>query len=213
MKTSAIMTTVGRVNMTTQLAEMFVFFVPRRGQRGVVESFLGKAAKDMARFTDSPVRQFGGVQVIPSLSDRPAEIGGNTATASYTLVDGAILKVFAKQKSGGWTSLMSSEVLYLKVRADAALRKLSLPCPESNRVAVNQFEITGNFDIITVDEVIACGGTVNALSRKVASNTASLIRVEELAPATAPAPKEVVIETSDGEKRVMTKVKRLRRLS
>jgi len=210
--TTNIETTIGRANTRTAITEMFIFYVPKKGMRGTVEAFLGKAAKDMARFPDCPISQYGTVMVVPSVSNIPEEVGGKTATVSYQIMDGTILKVFAKKRTG-WKTPMDSAVLYLRVREGAAKRRIAVPCQESNALASPEFYIKGNFDIIKAEDVVAEGGKVNVLSSTLAGREIDLLNIEVLEPEKEPLKiKSVTMETSKGEKTTISKVQTLRKI-
>ena len=207
-----ITTITGRANQRTSTSELFVFLVPQAGMRVTVETFLGKAVKEMRTFSDTPVRAHGQVQVIPSISTLPPEIGGKFATASYNVDDNVIVKIVGKRRSG-WQRPLDTTLLYVRCRKGAAYRTIRMDCVPSNALSMPYLEVSGNFDMLTVDEVKAFGGKVNQMSETIARNsdrnifTITVKEPEKQAPV-----KMVEVEKADGSKTLVPVVKRRRML-
>lgn len=125
---------------------------------------------------------------------------GGYFDANYEVPDGCILRIFSKVRLrvGGRNGLPLERqgVVYIRPRADAAMNRLTLQRVEANNSTNAPVLIEGRFDILSLREVTAAGGTFNsadlAMSRPDA--VAHVLRKEEISPARS-APVRLKTET------------------
>lgn len=200
--------TSGKINRRTDLTECYVFYVPTAASPiGQVEAFASKAARDFRGMADAPVRTHGSVLVLPSLTDTPAEIGGNYASVTLAIAEGAVLKIMMRTKTG-WNSPWRNATFFIRCRSGAALRKVTCSLPRGNNIAVpGGFSVFGRFDFLTADEAVGLGVRTNAYSIEHSRiPDMSIVTVETIeAEASAPV---TVVKTSEGNSMPVVKRRR-----
>lgn len=201
----------GKANMAHSLSECYVFFTPRPSVDGAncVETFIGKAAKDFRSKMDAPIREYGNLLVVPSLSDMPAEIGGQFGQGTYQIRDGVILKIVCKKRVG-WAATMKTAVQFIKVRENAAMRQLKFTPQPSNALAMDWLGVQGRFDVISLLEAEAFGAMINPAARKLSELTDNeLIEITTIEPEIV-APVAMVAVGNEGK--LMPTLKRRRKI-
>lgn len=176
----------GKANMQNASSECYIFYTPRPELEGAqrVETFIGKAAREFRGFPTAPVKEHGSPVVVPSLFDMPQEIGGSFAAATYQVMDGVVLKLYAKKREG-WNGVMKHCVVFLKAREHAAHRIIRFRPVQSNSLALDWLGVQGRFDIITLREAEAFGARVIEATRKLSDGSDfSLIQDQVLEPET-----------------------------
>lgn len=179
----------GKVNDDNSFSECYVFFSPRPSVDGEssLETFVGKAARELKGKPDASLREHGGAIVIPSLSNIPAEYGGQMATANYQIKDGTILKIQAKKRVGH-NGMMRTAVMFIRARDNAAHRIVRFYPSASNALAMHWLGVQGRFDIITVEAAEAFGARINPATRQMSGMnddgvlTAEVLEEEVMAP-------------------------------
>lgn len=205
-----ITTLTGEVNLRTASAKAFVFHCPRAGSKAAEERPLGLAAKspqscDVVRAI-SPFPS-----VVPSVQGYPPEVGGKMVRMDYEVADGEVVKVFG-QRRPGTGKLPVSANLFLRVRAGAALREITVKLLTDACVTEPYAKVRGRFDLLTLDEALELGCKVHPNFRR-AFDPAAVAHIME---ATVLAPEKAVAQTvvrADGTAAVVIVEKRRRRLN
>ena len=143
----------------------------------------------------------------PSLLAKPARIGGAITDATYTLSEGAVVKVYANRRRGYGKPPLRC-VFFIRMREGAALRSINIPLADpSGEHLLNppyNASLTGTFDIIPVKELSRYDITlperflVNASDGCRESMTKETILQEEVSTLPKKA-KQVVIASGDAE--------------
>jgi len=66
----------------------------------------------------------------------------------YELPEGAVVKIFGFTK-GGWNSVPKSATVYLGIRAEAAMNRISIPLTQEEGASFQHAIVEGRFDILT----------------------------------------------------------------
>jgi hypothetical protein len=202
----------GKANTQNALSELYAFYTPRpavEGNNGI-ETFIGKAARDMRHMPTPPIREHGRAIVIPSIGNIPPDIGGQMASATYEVVDGTIIKLMAKRRVGGWNQVMQIACTFLQFRDGAAYRHLKFYPVRDNALSMDFLGVEGRFDVITLEQAEALGAELNPMTRKMAQlHDESMFDIITLAEEETPAATMVPVE---GSERMRPVIKRKRRI-
>jgi hypothetical protein len=148
-----IQCTTGFENFSTSSAKAHVFVVPTARMLGK-EMHIAVACKGV----------YPGLRKVGLETKQPAAPGlrrelGEWTTASYEVPEGMLLKVFGT-RSGGWGSQRVMSNQFIRVRADAAMRRINVILTGNERAALARASIEGRFDLVTLSEALLMGVAV-----------------------------------------------------
>jgi hypothetical protein len=161
----------------------------------------------------SKLLSFGAVKMLgvgsrtPSIHNMHEDIGGCWRYNQYEIEEGSIIKFLVRRKDG-WGGVPKVASIYLKIRENAALRRVTTPTLRvPSRSTMQELEVVGRFDVVTVAEVAAMGKLIHRLDTIQGSNTivANVFQVEIQEAEIKP--KEIMqftqVTTPSGEQKVM----------
>lgn len=120
------------------------------------------------------------------------EIGGKVFQTTWNLEEGEIFKVFGQMKVGGWNGRMRTAAMYIRLRAEGPMQRIHANVPQYIRDSVFQsWTVTGRFDVLTGDEVLASGVNVleSCISQLNVSIVEAVFRLEKMEPESRSVPK------------------------
>lgn len=148
-----IQCTTGFENFSNGSAKAHVFVVPTARMLGK-ELHISIAAKGAY----AGLRKVGVETRQPAAPNLRRELGEWTTT-SYEVPEGMILKVFGN-RSSGWGGVRVMANQFLRVRSDAALRRVSVVLSGNPQASLSRAHIEGRFDLVTLSEALLVGVTV-----------------------------------------------------
>lgn len=155
------------------------------------------------------VNRIGFPGSIASLQNGRPEVCGTVFSGKYSLTPGSFLKIFVKAHRR--RSFPESASLFIRMRPSAALRRITVSCPEDPKATISEFSITGRFDLVKPIEAIAAGCRIPEQFKLGYAPTGvnRLMRFSVLSPETAT---RTVVRTASGEEKEVIVAKRRRRL-
>lgn len=208
-KMNPIETLTGDVNLRTASAKAYVFHTPRKGGVGVEERILPVAAKSgQTNSVITPLQSFA--QRTPSVQGYSVEVGGSMTAQSFIVAEGEILKFFVNRRPGAG-KLPLTACQFIRVRETAALRCIEAKLLTDPKVTQPFAMIRGRFDLLTLEEAVALGVTVNPgfMRQFHPANAGACMTVALMQPEAAKAEVQVL---PSGESIVVTQTKRRRQL-
>lgn len=197
---SLLQTTTGKAVTSDGSCDLYAFVLPTEQNGLATDMFLGKVAQKLAQsMTRDPyVRLHVSPVIAPSVLHMPPEISGNFATASYNVVDGTILKIAAKRRSG-YRSFMYSAMLFIRMRATAETKSIRVRPVGIPDVAFNYLEIMGAFDIISYQQAESYGARISPANKSLANNRyhSQVVEIVSIAPEVEPPVTAQTVEGSD----------------
>lgn len=221
---------VGHVNISTVTgfetfddasAKVHVFWCPqgqaRAQQPGTespaapaeIECHLNQAAKP----SDPP--HPSGVMKGPSMRDTPQARIELTQwyVSSYGVPEGTVLKMFGA-RSTKWNERRLTASIYIRVRERAALRRIRMGLTNNELSVRTHAELTGRFDVMSVEEVKALGVSVLGIYERFADPLwyGALFELVEIEPEEAPRTvvESTEVEVGEGETKQVRRVVRRR---
>lgn len=156
-KLCVIKTISGSVNLRKQNAKAHFFHAPRKGGKGGREVFLDKATSNAATGgQDGVIHRSGTASFADAIPGTNPEIGGRMITQSFQIAEGEIIKAFINVRLS-YGRLPRSASVFLRVREEAAYRRLRFNLIDHADTVFTHAEVEGNFDLITVEEAVAAG--------------------------------------------------------
>lgn len=149
-----ISTTTGFENFESGSAKSYVFVAPSQATRIQRELHLGVAARSGA----DGISAVGAPQSIPAAPGFIEETGRWT-TATYEVPEHTILKLFA-QRNGGFGSMRIMASLFVRMRKEAAVRKIGTVLTAHPKATYSRVWLEGRFDILTLEQAMALGVVV-----------------------------------------------------
>lgn len=149
-----IQTLTGNVNMRKQSAKIHAFHSPRKGGVGNKEVFLDKASK--SGVTSGHIRKVGVPEFCAAIPGTKQEIGGRFVKQTFDIEEGEILKLFVDVRPGYGNPKRTGSV-FIRVRRNAAHRKIRIKMIDHADVAYTHAEVEGCFDVLTLNELDAAG--------------------------------------------------------
>lgn len=201
-----IRATTGWENLARAQAKVYLFHSPNAQQPDMSERALAVALKDpdMAFFA----RRVGRSDYIGAVIGYKPEIGGQWVTTSYDVNDGQILKIFAAKKTH-WKGLETVASVFLHVREEAPYQKVKVKLLGKPQTKLKYADITGRFDVLTLEEAREHGVRVPAHYEKFFDKVVTdvLFEVELLESGLSLKEKIVkqTVHTSDGPAQVTRK--------
>ena len=154
---SVIKTVSGQVNLRKQSAKACYFHSPRKGGKGNRELFLDKAAGNaITGGTDGVIHRAGNPHYTDSVPGTNPEIGGRMVTQSFSVAEGEVIKCFINVRPS-YGKLPKSASVFMRVRRNAAYRKLTFKLLDHPDTILTESTIEGCFDILTTEEVLSLG--------------------------------------------------------
>lgn len=102
------------------------------------------------------VREGGGYSCSSSIEGIKREVGGSYIENSYSVKEGEFIKCFINVRPG-YGKMPRSGSVFLRVRSTAAYRRLVFPITDSPQAIFKNAEVEGTFDVVSMEEAIACG--------------------------------------------------------
>lgn len=197
---TTLRTITGKENMLNQSFQAEVYLLPSQD----LELPLWSASRTTAL---GDITMLGIGNRSPSLFNVAEAIGGSWRSNQYEIGDGHIMKLVIRKKVG-FGGVVKTMAMYFRTRSEAAMRRISvntLRAPgQSTR---NEIEVVGRFDIISLQDVLAAGRTVNRNThyQSMPTNVQGVFTVTELEPEVKPrvVVETKVVHTQTGEAKVM----------
>lgn len=149
-----IQTLTGNINFRDKSAMVCVFHSPRKGGAGNKEVWLDKASK--SGVTSSVVRRVGEPSFTAAIPGTKQDIGGRFVRQTFDLAEGEIIKVFVNVRPG-YGRMPRTGNVFLRVRQNAAYRRLRFAMIDHADAAHTSAEIEGTFDVLSLDSLEAAG--------------------------------------------------------
>ena len=204
----------GKVNLKKQSASVSAFSVSRTPSVGI--QFLNVAARNP---NNSSIEEVGSPTFVPSVPGVKPDICGRFVDSSYSLEEGALVRVKVNVRRG-YGHMEKSGYFHIRVRDNAAFRHLTIPLLEEAMVAYTSAFLKGKFDILDVEELenelsseAPIGEHIRRLSGSNIFESLNIVS-DVLVPEKLSADKKIVKEVVDldtGEKRkVVTRIRKRR---
>lgn len=191
-----LQTTTGFETFQQSSAKVYAFHMPSR-------QFPGKELNlnIVARAGGGVVTTVGLPTSIPAAPGLSAELGRWTS-ATYELPENMLVKVFA-HRSGGFGQMRVMASMILRMREQAALRRVSAILTQSPRASLTRANFEGRFDVLTLPEAMMLGVTVPPSFRQTFEHSFTSRAFEVQVLAREITPPEVMesrrVETASGE--------------
>jgi hypothetical protein len=212
---SIIKTVSGSVNLRKQSAKTCFFHAPRKGGKGNREVFLDKAATNgVTGGPDGVIHRAGAPSYSDSVPGVNGQIGGRRVEQQFSIAEGEIIKGFVNVRPS-YGKLPKSASVFLRVRKDAAYRRLKFKMLDHADTTLTHSTIEGCFDILTTAEAVAAGCHIPTAYRSFSdpSNLATVLEEDIIIhpeKAAAPRYEERIVKDGQGNERKVVKRKRRR---
>lgn len=210
-----ISTVTGFETFDDASAKVHVFWCPQgqyanaEGSEVQAECHLNQAAKP----SDPP--HSSGVMKGPSTRDTSQARNELTQwyVNSYGVPEGTVLKMFGS-RSTKWNERRLTASIYIRVREQAALRRIRMGLTNNELSVRSHAELTGRFDVLTVEEVKALGVPILKIYERFADPLwyGALFELVEIEPEEAirTVVEDREVEVGEGETRRVRRIVRRR---
>lgn len=208
-----IQTISGEVNVRKMSAKVCLFHAPRKNGPGNSEMFLDKAATHA--INGEAVGRLGFPSFSPSVPGTREEITGRMVRQSFSIEEGEVVKMFCNIRRG-WGKMPYTASIFLRVRAEAAYRRVTVKTLEHPDVAFTHAMVEGCFDLLTLEDTLALGVHIPPAFRSMAEhhNTSTVLTEDKIIQAEASsAPRyeeRKLVDESTGNVRTLTVRKKRR---